>query len=95
MGRRLVPLPEQLFGDLKPLRAEIVTRRSADRGPERAGNVEAAQAYDRSQAGDRQITFQIGSDAIGHTRQSASIKSCQSCAGQPPLLGRRANGRCW
>jgi hypothetical protein len=32
MGQRLVPLPEQLFGELKPLRADIVMRRSADRG---------------------------------------------------------------
>src|ERR1700722_2867846 len=37
MGQRLVALPEQLFGELKPLRADIVMRRSADRGLERAG----------------------------------------------------------
>src|SRR5258708_19111136 len=76
MGQRLVPLPEQLFGEFKPLSADIVMRRSADRGLERAGKVEAAQACDRSQAGEGQITFQIGSDVIEHTRQSASIKSC-------------------
>ena len=68
MGQRLVPLPEQLFGELKPLRADIVMRRSADRGLERAGKMEAAQACDRSQAGECQITFQIGSDVIEHTR---------------------------
>jgi hypothetical protein len=36
--------------------------------------MEAAQACDRSKAGECQITFQIGSDVIEHTRQSASIK---------------------
>src|SRR6202040_94771 len=81
MGQRLVPLPEQLFGELKPLRADIVMRRSADRGLERAGKMEAAQACDRSQAGESQITFQIVCDVIEHTRQSASIKSRLSCAG--------------
>src|ERR1700736_6502760 len=81
MGQRLVSLPEQLFGELKPLRADIVMRRSADRGLERAGKMEAAQACDRSQAGKCQIAFQIGSDVIEHTRQSASVKSCLSCAG--------------
>src|ERR1700722_1540787 len=81
MSQRLVALLEQLFGELKPLRADIVMRRSADRGLERAGKMEAAQACDRSQAGERQITFQIASDVIEHTRQSASIKSCLSCAG--------------
>src|ERR1700719_678195 len=44
MDQRLVPLPEQLFGELKPLRADIEMRRSADRGLERAGKMEAAQA---------------------------------------------------
>jgi hypothetical protein len=29
MGQRLVPLPEQLFGELKPLRADIVMRKRA------------------------------------------------------------------
>ena len=82
MGQRLVPLPEQLFGELKPLRADIVMRRSADRGLERAGKMEAAQACDRSQAGECQITFQIGSDVIEHTRQSALIKSCLSCTAE-------------
>src|SRR5258706_8695789 len=81
LDQRLVPLPEQLFGELKPLRADIVIWRSADRGLERAGKMEAAQACDRSQAGECQITFQIGSDVIEHTRQSASIKSCLSCSG--------------
>jgi choline dehydrogenase-like flavoprotein len=81
MDQRLVPLPEQVFGELAPLRAHIVMRRSTDRGLERAGKMEAAQACDRSQAGECQITFQIGSDVIEHTRQSASIKSCLSCTG--------------
>jgi hypothetical protein len=36
MGQRLVALPEQLFGELKPPRADIVMRRSADRGLEPA-----------------------------------------------------------
>src|SRR5580693_7465553 len=79
LDQRLVALLEQLFGALKPLRADIVMRRSADRGLERAGKMEAAQARDRSQAGECQITFQIGSDVIEHTRQSASIESCLSC----------------
>ena len=86
MGQRMVPLPEQLFGGLKPLRADIVMRRSADCGLERAGKMEAAQACDRSQVGECQIIFQIGSDLIEHTRQSASIKSCLS------LRGRRHRG---
>src|SRR6202030_4695778 len=30
MGQRLVPLPEQLFGELKPLRADIVMRKRAN-----------------------------------------------------------------
>src|ERR1700731_2969941 len=81
LDQRLVALLEQLFGALKPLRADIVMRRSADRGLERAGKMEAAQARDRSQAGECQITFQIGSDVIEHTRQSALIKSCLSCRG--------------
>jgi hypothetical protein len=29
MGQRLVPLPEQLFGEFKPLRADIVMRKRA------------------------------------------------------------------
>src|ERR1700730_13383318 len=36
IGQRLLPLAEQLFGELKPFRADIVMRRSADRGLERA-----------------------------------------------------------
>src|ERR1700733_945204 len=71
LDQRLVALLEQLFGAVKPLRADIVMRRSADRGLERAGKMEAAQARDRSQAGECQITFQIGSDVIEHTRQAA------------------------
>src|SRR5260370_21558913 len=50
MDQRLVPLPQQLFGELKPLRADTLTRRSADCGLERAGKMEAAQACDRSPA---------------------------------------------
>src|SRR5258708_32329937 len=64
MGQRLVPLPEQLFGEIKPLRADIVMRRSADRGLAGAGKMEAAQACDRSQTDEGQITFRIGSDVI-------------------------------
>src|ERR1700738_1258239 len=59
MGQRLVALPEQLFGEVKPLRADIVMRRSADRGLERAGKMEAAQACDRRQAGECQVILQI------------------------------------
>jgi hypothetical protein len=29
MGQRLVPFPEQLFGELKPVRADIVMRKRA------------------------------------------------------------------
>src|ERR1700732_2936284 len=72
LAQRLSPLLEQWFAALKPLRADIVMRRSADRGLERAGKMDAAQACDRSQAGEGQITFQIGSDVIEHTRRSAS-----------------------
>src|SRR4029077_12376020 len=32
MGQRLVSLPEQLLGELKPLRDDILMRRTADRG---------------------------------------------------------------
>jgi len=91
LDQRLVLLPEQLFGELKPLRADIVMRRSADRGLERAGKMEAAQACDRSKAGECQIIFQIGSDVIEHTRQSASIKSCLSCTGGD-IARQRADG---
>ena len=41
MGQRLVPLSEQLSAELKPLRADLVMRRSAARGLERAGKMEA------------------------------------------------------
>ena len=46
IDQRLVPLPEQVFGEFKPPRADIVMRRSADRDLERAGKMEAAQACD-------------------------------------------------
>src|ERR1700731_4697566 len=46
IDQRLVPFPEQLFAEFKPLRADIVMRRSADRDLERAGKMEAAQACD-------------------------------------------------
>jgi hypothetical protein len=78
MSQRLVALLEQLFGELEPLRADIVLRRSADRGLERAGKMEAAETRDRSKAGECQIIFQIGFDVIEHAHQSASIKSCLS-----------------
>ena len=81
MGQRLLALPEKLFGELKPLRADIVMRRSADRGLERARKMEAAQARDRSQAGECQIIFKIGFDVIEHTCQSASIEACLNCTG--------------
>src|ERR1700722_13273811 len=48
IDQRLVPLPEQLLGEFKPPRADIVMRRSANRGLERAGKMKAAQACDRS-----------------------------------------------
>src|SRR3979411_2754964 len=81
MGQRLVPLPEQLFGELKPLRADIVMRRSADRGLERAGKMEAAQACDRSQAAECQITFQIGSDVIETTRHTDTNQTLPTYSG--------------
>ena len=85
LDQRLIALLEQLFGALKPLRADIVMRRSADRGLECARKMEAAQARDRSQAVECQIIFKIGFDVIEHTCQSASIETCLKCrAGDVP-----------
>jgi hypothetical protein len=42
IDQRLVPLLEQVFGEFKPPRADIVMRRSADRDLERAGKMDGS-----------------------------------------------------
>jgi hypothetical protein len=74
MSQRLVALLEQLFGALKAASrshsdAEIGRLRPWTREKNGSGSGMRSKP-----AGECQVTFQIGSDVIEHTRQSASIK---------------------